>query len=97
MRRGWFGKSINNKDNPDLQYGSLLWLINGRLTQKMKNDSVNFASNALAWLTELENLKGVDVKGEMTKQGISLLVNFIRNNENPLSLNYKLWQNTVEG
>ena len=94
-RRGWWGKIINNSDNPDLSYGSKLWLLTGRSTQKQKNNGIDYAKKSLEALIIENEINDIDVSGELNNSGLELLVNFIRENENPSSLNYKLWENTM--
>lgn len=93
LRRGWIGKKINNSDNPDLQYGSKLWLITGRKTQKQKNSAISFAKKSLETLTLENKIKDININGEITDNGISITVDFIRDNDKPSSLNYNLWEN----
>lgn len=95
IRRGWIGKFINNADNPDIQYGSKLWLVGGRKTQKSKNNAIDFATKALKQLITEKEVKDIKITGDITDNGISLTVDFIRNNDKPNSLNYNLWENTM--
>lgn len=94
LRRGWIGKIINNADMPDLTYGSKLWLVGGRKAQKQKNNAVDFANKSLEALIIEKQVKDLNVTGEITEQGISVLVNFVRDNDKPSSLNYGLWENS---
>lgn len=94
LRRGWIGKAINNADNPDFPYGSLLWLVAGRKTQKQKNSAVDYAKKSVQMLIDEKDVQDIKVTGEITDNGVSLLVDFIRDNDRPNSLSYNLWENT---
>jgi phage gp46-like protein len=94
LRRGWIGKAINNADNPDFPYGSKLWLVAGCKTQKQKNSAIDYAKKSLQMLIDEKDVQGLNVTGDITEDGIELLVDFIRGNDKPNSLSYNLWENT---
>jgi phage gp46-like protein len=94
LRRGWWGKLINNKDNPDLPYGSKLWLLTGRNTIKKKNDGVDYANKCLQGMVALGELKNVNAVGTLGTNGITIDVTLVRFNDKPETLNYNLWNNT---
>ena len=87
FRRGWFGSLINNKDYQDLPYGSRLWLLAGRITQKTKNLAENFSYIALEWLKKFESVRDINIATSLSRESVIIEIEFVL--ENGLVNSYK--------
>ena len=94
MRGGWFGKLINNKEYPDLPFGSKLWLLGSRVTQRVKNKSVDYAQLALSWLKNFENVKDINVSSNISDKSVIINVEFILDNGIINSYKFNGWRLT---
>ena len=93
-RRGWWGNEINGFDN--FEYGSKLWLLEqARATQNTLNNSITYTQNALQWFIDENKVDTIEVTAAYDEL-LKLIINidFVRNNDQTLSVAYNLWENT---
>lgn len=93
-RGGWLGKEINNEETPDLPYGSKLWLLGTRQTQRVKNMALDYARQCVRWFLDIEGIEDINVVTDFTNKRLELTIILIDKEYNQDSYNFKLFNNT---
>ena len=93
MRRGWLG----NEDGEiaGFEIGSLIWLYyQQRLTSNTRNGIEVAATDALRWFLDENLVENITARTVITKDKISLDVDFSVTNAPVETSNFVLWQRT---
>ncbi len=92
-RRGFWADEVLFPDDPNQNFGSKLWLIQGRRTQNNLNKAIDFANVSLQWLVQNNHVKSLDIQGIFIENGIELTINYVVNDNVVNKLSYQLWLN----
>jgi len=92
-RRGFWADEVLFPDDPNQNFGSKLWLIQGRRTQDNLNKAIDFAQISLQWLVDNNHVKSIDIQGQFITNGIQLDINYVVDNDVTNNLSFQLWLN----
>jgi phage gp46-like protein len=82
-REGFWGNTIDNKN-----YGSKIWLQNGRNVKENLANIISWAENSLEFMENEGIIKSVEVSGSFTTTGVKLDIDITKLDNNKLTQEY---------
>jgi phage gp46-like protein len=92
-RRGYWADELLYPNDPNQNFGSKLWLVQGRKLQTNLNRAIDYANVALQWLITNNHVKALDIQGSFILNGIQLDINYVVDDNVTKKLSFQLWLN----